>query len=74
METRSMKQIFKEKDKEGGLIEICLLEDLVWLHTKTSDGEENGMYMTTGEAVLIAEGLLKAVNNLKTYIMVKKES
>ena len=74
-----MKQIFKEEDKAGGFIEVCLLdhnnkvpEDLVWLHVKTSDKKENGMCMTTGEAVLIAEGLLKAVNELKTYTMLNK--
>ena len=69
-----MKRVFKAKDDFGGYIEVQVLEhnnevpeDLIWWHIKKSDGEEYGLCMTTGEAVLMAEGLLKGVNKLRTY-------
>ena len=65
-------KVFSKKDRGKGFIEVYILEhnnqvseDLIWLHMKGK--EEGGFCMTTGEAVLIAEGLLKAVNKLKTY-------
>ena len=72
-----MKKVFKVKDDYGGYIEVQVLnhnnkvpEDLIWLHIKKSDKdteEEMGFCMTTGEAILVAEGLLAAVNKLRTY-------
>ena len=69
-----MKRVFKVKDDYGGYIEVQVLEhnnqvaeDLIWLHLKKSDGEEYGLSTTTGEAVLMAEGLLRGVNELRTY-------
>ena len=73
-----MKRVFRIKDAYGGYIEVHVLkhnnevpEDLIWLHFKKGDGEENGWCMSTGEAILISEGLLSAVNTLKTYIIPK---
>jgi len=67
-----MKKIYSIKDDSGGYIEVNLLKrnniqplDLIWLHLKSDD--EFGFCMTSGEATIIAEGLLSAVNKLKTY-------
>ena len=69
-----MKKVFKFKDDYGGYVEVSVLnhnnqvsEDLIWLHLCKSDKEEMGFCMTTAEAVIISEGLLKAVNKIGTY-------
>jgi len=64
-----MKKIFQQKDSGKGLTEVYLLKhnnrrmnDLIWLHWRDYWGKnESGIAMTRDEALLIANGLLKAV-------------
>ena len=64
-----MRKIYRKKDKYGGYLEVQLLDrnnenpdDVIWLHLKNK--EEQGFVMTKLEALLIVEGLIKAVNEL----------
>ena len=66
-----MKRIWREKDKEGGFIEIQLLEgnikeseDIIWLHCKRKGEKEVGITITPFEAELIIGGLFLVVNEV----------
>ena len=66
-----MKRIWRERDKEGGGLEIQVLrsnneipEDLIWLHVRRGKGKKNevGFTMKPWEAHSIIRGLFLAID------------